>query len=51
MTGEKPRMFGINLMKIEDDIIDLGDGRKITLDTFKPIPDSNVISIYNTTNT
>jgi hypothetical protein len=29
MTGEKTKVFGLNLMKVEDDIIDLGDGRKI----------------------
>ena len=26
MTGEKLRTFGIQLMKVEDDMIDLGDG-------------------------
>ncbi len=34
MTGEKLKTFGITLMKVEDDIIDLGDGRKIKLDPF-----------------
>lgn len=29
MTNEKPKYFGINLMKVEDDFIDMGDGRKI----------------------
>ncbi len=29
MTGEKPRQFGMTLMKVEDDWIDLGDGQKI----------------------
>ena len=26
MTGEKLKTFGISLMKVEDDVIDLGDG-------------------------
>jgi len=26
LCGEKPKQFGINLMKAEDDVIDLGDG-------------------------
>mmetsp|Transcript_19424 Transcript_19424/g.18530 ORF Transcript_19424/g.18530 Transcript_19424/m.18530 type:complete len:143 (+) Transcript_19424:898-1326(+) len=34
MTGENLKTFGLQLMKVEDDIIDLGDGRKIKLDPF-----------------
>lgn len=26
LTGEQPRAFGLQLMKVEDDYIDLGDG-------------------------
>ena len=26
LTGEKPKLFGLTLMKVEDDYIDLGDG-------------------------
>ena len=29
MTGDRPKQFGINLMRVEDDFIDLGDGKKI----------------------
>lgn len=29
LTGEKPKAFGLTLMKVEEDFIDLGDGNKI----------------------
>ena len=29
LTGEKLKTFGMTLMKVEDDFIDLGDGNKI----------------------
>ncbi len=29
MTGEKPKIFGLQLMKVEEDFIDLGDGTRI----------------------
>lgn len=29
MTGENLKTFGLQLMKVEEDIIDLGDGRKL----------------------
>lgn len=29
MTNEKPKYFGMQLMKVEEDFIDIGDGRKI----------------------
>jgi hypothetical protein len=29
LTGEKLKTFGITLMKVEEDFIDLGDGTKI----------------------
>lgn len=29
LTGEKLKTFGLTLMKVEDDYIDLGDGNKI----------------------
>ena len=29
LTGEKLKTFGMTLMKVEDDFIDLGDGNRI----------------------
>ena len=29
LTGEKPKTFGLTLMKVEEDYIDLGDGNRI----------------------
>lgn len=29
LTGEKPKVFGLTLMKVEEDFIDLGDGNRI----------------------
>lgn len=31
MTGEEPKAFGMQLMKVEEDFIDLGDGRRINV--------------------
>ena len=33
LTGEKLKTFGMALMKVEDDYIDLGDGNKIKVST------------------
>ena len=40
MTGEKIKVFGLQLMKVEEDFIDLGDGWKIKLDTFVNVKDT-----------
>eukprot|EP00347_Sterkiella_histriomuscorum_P017844 403347757 len=34
LTNEQPKAFGLQLMKVEDDYIDLGDGQKIKLEPF-----------------
>lgn len=41
MTGEKPKMFGLQLMKVEENILDLGDGRKINVTLL------SLISLYS----
>ena len=33
LTGEKLKTFGLTLMKVEEDFIDLGDGQKIKVRT------------------
>lgn len=40
LTGEQPKAFGLTLMKVEEDYIDLGDGNKIKV-TF------NIINYYS----
>ena len=37
LTGEKLKTFGMTLMKVEDDFIDLGDGNRIKVSYYQKL--------------
>ena len=47
MTGEKVKVFGMQLMKVEDDFIDMGDGWRVKLDSIIPLGDTNMAPSSN----
>ena len=48
LTGEKLKTFGMTLMKVEEDFIDLGDGNKIKVRTHISLSSLNPLTRTST---